>query len=310
MNNGFKNIGLNEYFKRYGVKFAIKRGVFLANPLHFISDYDNKKMLYYIKIKKYLKKKYLKFAEIEPGNIVFPVSGTKIQNPIWIYWRQGLENAPEVVKKCVLSVEKYYPERVVFLSEKNLEEYLLLPLNIIKKFEEKNISNAALSDLIRYTLLEHYGGTWLDATVLMTDRLPKYVENAQLFMYRDLVGEIYNPASRTNWLIHSEAHNNIIRWTRNMSFAYWENEKHVIEYLLSYILMEIAAEKDRVYIKNEIPVSSTACYLLLQRIGNKYSEEIFEKIKEQTPVHKLTYKLLPDVFEEENNFYHVILKGD
>lgn len=46
----FQNIGIKDYFKRYGVLNSIKRGLFTVNPLHIVTDYENKK--YYI-IEKY-----------------------------------------------------------------------------------------------------------------------------------------------------------------------------------------------------------------------------------------------------------------
>ena len=52
---GFKNIGIKEYFKRYGYKYGLVRGAFMAMPLHWIKDKENRKILYYYKAKAFLK---------------------------------------------------------------------------------------------------------------------------------------------------------------------------------------------------------------------------------------------------------------
>lgn len=48
---GFKNIGIKEYFKRYGYKYGLVRGAFMAMPLHWIKDKENRKILYYPQIR-------------------------------------------------------------------------------------------------------------------------------------------------------------------------------------------------------------------------------------------------------------------
>lgn len=43
----FQNIGINAYLKRYGLKNGLLRGIYMANPIHIVRDYENKKLLYY-----------------------------------------------------------------------------------------------------------------------------------------------------------------------------------------------------------------------------------------------------------------------
>ena len=100
----FQNIGVSDYLKRYGWKYGIQRGAFTAFPFHVINDYENKKILYYSKVEKKLKKKYLKSASIDPEGLKF---GTiEVDNPIWVYWKQGLDQAPAIVKSCINSIKK------------------------------------------------------------------------------------------------------------------------------------------------------------------------------------------------------------
>ena len=54
--------------------------------------------------------------------------GTEKEYKIWQYWGQGVENAPDLVRACMASVEKYRGniERVV-LDENTIKDYVEIP---------------------------------------------------------------------------------------------------------------------------------------------------------------------------------------
>lgn len=53
---------------------------------------------------------------------------------IWIFWRQGFENAPQIVKSCFHSIKSTFTDsKVIFLTECNLSEYITLPEFVEKK---------------------------------------------------------------------------------------------------------------------------------------------------------------------------------
>ena len=59
--------------------------------------------------------------------------------------------------------------------------------------------------------MEHFGGTWIDATVLLTGKIPEYILESDFFAFRDTFGLIENPATISNWLLHSVPHNIILK---------------------------------------------------------------------------------------------------
>lgn len=301
---GFKNIGIKEYLSRYGYIYGIKRALFLLNPLHIVTDYENKKILYYKKVNRYLKK-YEKYALVDPIGLKFGVYC--LQNPVWVYWKQGIESAPDLVKYCYKSLLKYSVDEVIFLSEDNIKNYISLPQKIIELNRKGVISNAAMSDLIRFSLLEHYGGTWMDATVLLTGKLPDYITNSDFFVFRDSCGLIKNPANYTNWLIHCRKKNEVMRKIRNMSFAYWQNEKHVVDYLFTYIFLSIAIENSQGELGYFPYANSDYCRLLFDVLEDSYDEYTWNHIKEMSNVHKLTYKLTEETFAKKDSFYNQII---
>lgn len=302
--NSFKNIGTQDYFKRYGIRYGILRALFTKFPFHYISDYENRKLLYYKKIKKKILKIFNKSCDEDPEGLIY--GDCRIENPIWVYWKQGEEKMPDIVRACVKSIRENSSRTVILLTDNNIENYIKFPKYITDRFADGTMSAAALSDLLRFSLLEHFGGTWVDATVYLTDKLPNYITESGLFAFRETFGLIENPAIMSVWFLHSKKGNQIIRETRNVSFYYWKMHKYVMEYLTSNIILTFAMEKNQKYSEKVPYASSEYCRLLFSNIGEKYDEKIFAHIKELSQVHKLSYKLKENVFTDSENFYHKI----
>lgn len=303
--SAFKNIGLKDYFKRYGYKYGVLRGAFMALPIHIVKDYENKKILYYHKTKKYLERKYKSAMNKSPEGLNF--KEIKCENPIWIYWKQGIENAPDIVKACINSVKEKYPREVIALDENTVGDYVQFPDYVAEKLSKGNMSAAAYSDLLRFSLLEHFGGTWIDATVYLTDKIPNYITESNIFAFQDSFGLIKNPAIISTWFIHCKSSNKIIREARNMAFEYWKKQEYVIEYLLPYIFLTIAFENHPNEYKKMPYSNSEYCHLLFDNMANEYEPEKYGYITELSKIHKLSYKINEQVFYDENNFYHKII---
>ncbi len=302
----FKNIGIKEYFDRYGAKNGILRGLFMACPIHIVSDRGNRKLLYHDKIRRYIIKKCLAWKEIDPEGIVY--GSDEFLNRVWVYWKQGMENAPEIVRVCIKSIREY-GENVIVLTDQNISDYIELPNYVNNALKDGNLSIAMYSDLLRFSLLERYGGTWIDSTVLLTNTIPNYILKSDLFVFRDSCGYLKNPALMSNWMIHSKPHNIVIKEVRNILFEYCKRNKKVKEYLLSYIVLTSVLEQRR-DILNKIPyASSEYSYLMMENLGCKYDSRTEDYVKELSSIHKLSYKLNDYVYSDGDNFYNHIVKA-
>ena len=101
-------------------------------------------------------------------------ANTDVPRRIWCMWLQGLDKAPDIVKKCWASWEKYNPDwQLVLLDESNLEQYV--PVQEIIGENREYISRNHLSDIIRINLLAKYGGVWVDATCFCCVPLDKWL---------------------------------------------------------------------------------------------------------------------------------------
>ena len=99
----------------------------------------------------------------------------KSKTNIWVFWWQGYENAPALVKKCIDSVRKNAGTHpIILLTKDNWQSYADIPDYIIKKVSAGNISLTHFSDILRMVLLAEHGGLWLDATIFVSQSIPDY----------------------------------------------------------------------------------------------------------------------------------------
>ena len=126
-----------------------------------------------LKTKQKLEKKYK--WKLEEFDKTYTEKEHKTADKIWICWFQGMDNAPDLVKKCYQSVVKNNPDKkVIVITEKNISDYVTFPEYIVTKWKQGVITHTHMTDLLRLELLITYGGLWLDATVLCTGTAPEY----------------------------------------------------------------------------------------------------------------------------------------
>ena len=158
-----------------------------------------------------LKKKYLQRCTKErPWEKLEKVNNI---DTVWVMWLQGINNAPEIVQRCIDSQKKYMPDKkFIIVTEDNVLDYVELPDYIVEKRNKGIITNAHFSDLVRNALLIKHGGYWIDSSVLFTDdELIKDIEKYPLFMYSFYYFG-FNPEimELNSWFIHSTTNNNML----------------------------------------------------------------------------------------------------
>ncbi len=100
----------------------------------------------------------------------------KIPKTIWMLWFQGLETAPDLVKKCYASWQRHNPNwDIKFLDETTVGQYV--DLEAIVKKNLPGIKKVTLSDILRVNLLAKYGGVWADATCFCCRPLDSWIES-------------------------------------------------------------------------------------------------------------------------------------
>lgn len=148
-----------------------------------------------------------------------------VGNKIWFCWFQGIEAAPEIVKKCYKSLEKNLPNKeIVVITSENFSEYVDFPDYIIEKWKKNIITNTHMTDSLRLELLIKYGGMWVDATVLCScpeEEIPHYFFDSDLFQCLKL-GRDGHRTYVSSWLISAKTNNRILMATKYLCYEYWK----------------------------------------------------------------------------------------
>ena len=231
---------------------------------------------------------------------------------IWILWLDGLDSAPEVVKACVRSVTEHFPDKKVhILTEDNYREYVTFPPFIQEKIDSGVISKTHMSDLLRLELLIRYGGTWLDSTVFCTSsNVPSYMTDCDLFLFQDLKPGLDGHCQRiSNWMISACTNHPMLRLTRALLYEYWRKNNEVEDYFIFHGFFEMAIDAYPEEWSKVVPCSNAAPHILLLRLFEPYSDEVWEAVKAMTPFHKLTYKFEAEKTQIPGTYYKVLLEG-
>lgn len=231
---------------------------------------------------------------------------------VYFCWFQGLENAPELVKKCYESIKTYITDReIILITEDNYKDYVKFPDYIEEKIEHGIISRTHMSDLLRLELLIRYGGTWIDATVLCTATPPSYMLDSDMFVFQLLKpGMDGHSLCFSNWFITAKPGALILRLTLDLLYEYWRDRDVLWDYYIFHHITEVIRAKCPEEWAKIIPFSNEVPHILLLRLFDEYSEKMWENIKQQTPFHKLSYKFMNSDFKKKNTYYAYIIGGD
>lgn len=92
-----------------------------------------------------------------------------IEKNIFVFWWDGFDCAPEIVKKCLGSIEENHTDfNIIKIDKNNYEEHTDIHEELIVGFKSGKISIQTFSDILRFNLLKNNGGIWIDSTIFFT----------------------------------------------------------------------------------------------------------------------------------------------
>lgn len=273
-------------------KFNLKNVFFRYAPMlifHRREIEEKREWATYYYMKKYLNfQGDFSFQSIKKNNV--PENKT-----IWMYWKQGEENAPALVKKCINSVRTVAGyERVVVLNEYTINDYIEMPDFIEEKHKKGIIQEALYSDLLRISLLIHYGGIWCDATCFMTDKIPLYVKNASFFFFQQTLLEGWlSPSKCSNWFIKADKDCDLLILLRNVLFNYYYRNSVVPHYYIFHITLSLLVDNND-HLRQQWLSMPYVCnmnpHVFQNSFVKSYNPDVFEHVINSCFIHKLTYK--------------------
>lgn len=264
-----------------------------------------------LKTKQKLERKYK--SKLKEFDRTYKEKAHEISDVIWICWFQGIENAPELVKKCYESIRKNNPDkRIVVITSENISEYVKFPDYVIEKWKKGIITNTHMADLLRLELLIQYGGTWIDATVYCSgNNIPQYFFESDLFFYQLLKpGRDGNGIYFSSWYMNAKTNNKVLMATRDLCYAYWKDNNAMWDYFLLHDFMSIVLEYYMEDWNKIVPRDNATPHELLLRLFERYDEQTWNAIKAQTPFHKLSYKFDQEKFEQHDTYYRKVVLGE
>lgn len=223
------------------------------------------------------------------------------KTPVWCCWWQGEEQMPELVKLCHARLKQVIPvdkAELHLITLNNYTQYVDLPEHILVKFNRGVITMTTMSDVLRFALLERYGGYWLDATVFFTGDIPEEYFSGKLFCQRMVSNTKYavREACGCNWCGFSMAGPSgsiVFRFMKDAFSIWWEHFDTIIDYvLIDYMLLTGFQSVPAIHkVIDSVPDNNEDIFEMYQVLNQPYSEELYQRLTERNVMHKLTYKM-------------------
>lgn len=266
-------------------------------------------------IKRYIK---LNFASVlnKYKDAVYPESQSFDNRKIWVCWLQGEANMPDIVRTCYNSVKANANGReVVLITNENVEKYISIPKFIKDKVNNGKMSRTHFADYIRISLLKNYGGLWIDATVLVTDKIN--IDCKLPFFSIKQKPDSIHFVSQYRWAVwilgcSPQIGKILFDCLENLFKAYLKKHSLFIDfflfdYFLAVMYDEIPLVKQLV---DNCPYNNPNAYELGALLNKEFNEDAFLQLKKNNTFHKLSWKqpYFMHTADDKPTFYSVISK--
>ncbi|NUQ82470.1 MAG: hypothetical protein HUU10_12730 [Bacteroidetes bacterium] len=147
------------------------------------------------------------------------MQNTDLPRILWMYWHQGADQAPHLVKTCIDSWKSMNPGWDLRLLDQNsMKSYMEWTFPVLY---DPVLSIVANSELLRVNLLSRYGGVWADATCLCLQPLDEWIDKAM----GDGFFAFSNPGADrllSSWFLAAVPGNPLVLDWKNRSNRYWK----------------------------------------------------------------------------------------
>lgn len=263
-----------------------------------------------------LRKKYLRHLrtfDIECNQSKQSSIGINQKPKIWICWMQGIQQAPDLVKRCFSSIQANITDReIILITSENVEHYTHFPDYILQKYQRGVITHTHFSDLLRLELLAQWGGTWIDATVFCSgNNIDSFYLDSNLFVFQNLKpGADGATINLSSWFMTAKAQNRIILAVRHLLWIYWEHQNKLIDYfLLHHFFMMVASYYEEEW-EQMIQLPNSTPHILQLMLFEPFNQEKWQAVCQSTPFHKLSYKFDKEKLQLQGTYYqHIMSTG-
>ena len=218
---------------------------------------------------------------------------------IWIFWYQGWDAAPQIIRDCRVTTEKFLDRRkynVHYLTKDNYTSFVRFPDWIMKKVSAGTIDLTKLSNMIRSALLYQFGGIWMDATIFLTKPIDETITDYNYYTIKRLPEHPMHCISRHQWstfFLAAHRQSPFYRELLTLWMEYWRREEYVFDYLMFDYLMALILRNNPDMAKEweMIPRNNLDSLYLDYSLNDRYDSEKWEEVQKGTGMFKVTYKL-------------------
>lgn len=216
-----------------------------------------------------------------------------MRKTIWACWFQGREAAPPLVRKCLDSWERKNPEwEFRCLDARTVERFV--PIRDLIDLDNRTITAASLSDIVRISLLHEFGGVWVDATLFcnrpLDDWLPDVMQEG-FFAFADPVPT--RPLS--SWFLSAEPDNRLVAEWYRRTVEYWQGRDRSNDYFWFHHRFKAICETSGFFagLWARVPKISAGPSHALQASNCIYrpAADVGDRIDWTVPVFKVTHRL-------------------
>ena len=230
----------------------------------------------------------------------------------WVFWAQGQESMPPIIRKCYESIEKNCGDYLLtFITLQNIDQFVDVPDYIRSKVESGNITLTHFSDFLRVSLLNKWGGFWVDVTLFLSKPL---LVTDRFFTIKQPYDE--KNVSRCQWtgyLWYMPKGHPLAHFLTDYLTLYWQKHDKIIEYLLIDYAIRVFYEKNKIFASEIDSLQYSNPYLYLfqsDECEKAFSRDRWQQICENTSFFKTTWKKqFNEVAENKVSFYGKLLEG-
>jgi hypothetical protein len=155
-------------------------------------------------------------------------------NVIYIYWAEGIENAPEAVQLCALSWKQMNPTWILYqLDDENLTQHIS-NMEILDK-NRSMLSREDYTTIVGITLMQEHGGVWVEPFMFCHEPLVHWLHKS----YRDDFFAFTDPLHKIS-----------------CSFLYAQRECHLIRFWLHKIQNTVLEKPQQSFWINKLLLES------------------------------------------------------
>lgn len=213
-------------------------------------------------------------------------------NTIWVFWAQGFEQMPPLVRRCVEQIDRMRGEyQLVILDKETYKDYVDIPEVVLRKLEEGKLTLTHFSDILRFALLEKYGGWWMDATIYP---LHKIEQRDTLYSIKTAFQPQYISGCKwSSFLWYMPTGHPMAAFLSAAWKKYWEENDKLVEYFLTDHLVKLFYDANEAFRQeiDALPMENKFLYFMQSEESNQpFDQAKWKVIEENTKFFKCNWR--------------------